>query len=199
MIVRQPHHVFECHHPRVGLRHARFDDHLFIEMRRIVIPAVRFDHRQQHAVFKLHVFIPKSERLAIFDARHLHPHQVIGVIDHAHLIGLGIAHTNCCLLDMHAGTNSSSGKSSHRFRRRSPRQPEKQPARAKAGTSTAACRDKIRWRLELRMSGRMPRKIPGRRRCTTGNVSLAAHECCTLPRPRPTRTGTRSQKSKNRN
>ncbi len=40
----------------------------------------------------LQVAVADSGGAAILDAAHLHPHQVVGVIDHAHLVGLGVAH-----------------------------------------------------------------------------------------------------------
>ena len=49
------------------------------------------DHRQQNA-FGFQVAIAESRGAAVFDAAHLHPHQVIGVVDDAHLVGFGVAH-----------------------------------------------------------------------------------------------------------
>jgi len=39
-----------------------------------------------------HVAVIETCTLAEFDASHFHPNQVIGIVDHAHLVGLSVAY-----------------------------------------------------------------------------------------------------------
>ena len=89
---RQAHFIGEGHHARVGLLHPSLDHHLVVETRRRAVPAGGFGHRQEHAVLVFHVAIVEAQRLAQLHAPHLHPDQVVRVVDHAHAVGFGVTH-----------------------------------------------------------------------------------------------------------
>lgn len=87
------HRVREPHEPRV--RDASFsgDEHLFVVTCRGQVAARRLRHGEKHAIVLLHVAIADAARPAPFDAPQLHPHEIVGVVDNAHLICFGKAHT----------------------------------------------------------------------------------------------------------
>ena len=67
------------------------DFHLIIVTCRPAVLAVRVDDRQQHAGL-FHFPIGPAERAQQLGARDLEPDEVVGVVDDAHLIGLGVPH-----------------------------------------------------------------------------------------------------------
>lgn len=80
----------------------REDDHLIVKARRTHVTAVRLRDRQKDAVFNFHFAVTKADRLAVFHASHFHPDQVVGVVNHAHLIGLGVSDPNDCFVFRHS-------------------------------------------------------------------------------------------------
>src|ERR1035437_6310640 len=88
---RQAHFVGESHHPRGGFLNPRLDDYFIVEARGMAVLAVRFGHRQEDAVLDFHVAVVEAEGFAEFHPAHFHPNQVIRVVDHAHLVGFGVA------------------------------------------------------------------------------------------------------------
>ena len=92
IVFRQPHLVGERHHPGVGLLDPRLDDDLVVETGGIAVLAVRFGHRQEDAVLAFHVPVVETAGFAELHPAHLHPNQVVGVVNHAHLVGFGVAH-----------------------------------------------------------------------------------------------------------
>src|ERR1035437_1904940 len=88
---RQAHFVGESHHPRGGFLNPRLDDYFVVEARGMAVLAVRFGHRQEDAVLDFHVAVVEAEGFAEFHPAHFHPNQVIRVVDHAHLVGFGVA------------------------------------------------------------------------------------------------------------
>jgi hypothetical protein len=53
-----------------------------------------FGHRQKNTVPAFHILVIKPKRFAKVGPCNLHPDQVIGMVDHPHLIGFGIADPN---------------------------------------------------------------------------------------------------------
>src|ERR1035437_9026179 len=91
IVFRQTHFVGESHHPRGGFLNPRPDDHYVVEAGGIAVLAVRFGNRQEYAVLHCHVPVVEAPGFAEFHAPHFHPNQVIRVVDHAHLVGFGVA------------------------------------------------------------------------------------------------------------
>ena len=84
------HFVAELHPHRRQQPPLRPDLQLVVVARRPRVLAVRFDHRQRHAGL-LHLAIAPAERPQQVGARHLEPHEVVGVVDDAHLVGFRVA------------------------------------------------------------------------------------------------------------
>jgi molybdopterin converting factor subunit 1 len=93
--------VIEAEKSPVGLSYGDFDGDLLVIMSRVQITAVRFDNRQQYAVLALHVLVPKTGGFTHFRTPHLHPDEVVGVVHHAHLVGLGIANPDVRSVSQH--------------------------------------------------------------------------------------------------
>ena len=68
--------------------------HLVIEARRKRVAATRLPNRQQYPVISFHIAIVEAERLAILYPAHLHPDEIIRIVDDAHLVGLGVSHAH---------------------------------------------------------------------------------------------------------
>src|ERR1039458_8682665 len=98
---REAHFVGEQHHARVGLFHPRADDDFLVEPRRRGVAAARLGYRQENAILQLHLLVLEAARFAVLHAADLHPHQVIGVVNHAHLVGFGIAHADARFVRRH--------------------------------------------------------------------------------------------------
>jgi hypothetical protein len=67
------------------------DNQYVIIVRRRLIATIAFSHDQECIRVLFHVAIRKAARAAEFRASNLKPDQVVGVIDHTHLVGFGIA------------------------------------------------------------------------------------------------------------
>src|SRR5690349_13212869 len=86
----------------------RAHDNLVVISGRRLVAATSVDHRNEAVVLPLHVTVGKTQLAHIFHAPDLKPDEVIGMIDHPHLIGLGIAHPqpalahNPCLISTRA-------------------------------------------------------------------------------------------------
>ena len=77
------------------------DDDFLIEARREEVAAASFGDRQVDAILPLHLFVAEADRFAVLNARDLHPDQVVRIVDHAHLVGFGIAHPNTGFVRRH--------------------------------------------------------------------------------------------------
>src|SRR5580698_4150909 len=75
------HLIIESHKTPINVGNTRRNRDLFIEPRRAHVAAMRFRHGQQHSIVELHIFVMKSDRPAIIDARHFHPDQVVSVVN----------------------------------------------------------------------------------------------------------------------
>src|SRR6266852_3845246 len=60
----------------------------------MMIPAVRIGNHDVAVVFDLHALVFDPQCADQLDAADLEPHQIIRVIDHAHLIRLRVAHAH---------------------------------------------------------------------------------------------------------
>src|SRR4029079_1584183 len=70
------------------------NDDLIIVARRSFVTAASIDHGDMATVLLLHVFVRESELAEELDASNFKPHEMIRVIHHTHLIGLGVAHAD---------------------------------------------------------------------------------------------------------
>src|SRR5581483_8102017 len=73
------------------LRDRGADDDFFIVHGGSQVTAVGLGDYQEDAVLPLHVAIAQARRPPVFDASDLHPDEIVGVIDDAHLVGFGVA------------------------------------------------------------------------------------------------------------
>src|SRR5262245_2364447 len=86
----EPHFVPELH--AYGRQQPSFgpDLQLVVVPRGTRVFAMCFDHRQRNTSL-FHLAITPAERPQQIRARDLEPHEVVRVVDHAHLVGLGVA------------------------------------------------------------------------------------------------------------
>jgi hypothetical protein len=61
---------------------------------RRAIAATGFVYRQDALVLGFQLAVGKAQGAQQFDAANLKPDQVVGIVDNAHLVGLGIAHSH---------------------------------------------------------------------------------------------------------
>src|SRR5690348_11637691 len=81
------------------LRDMRADSEHIIKMRRMLVRAVRASDNNKTIVLDFHLLVAESHLPHQLHARDLKPYEKIRVIYHAHLVGLRIAHANCCFAD----------------------------------------------------------------------------------------------------
>ncbi len=87
----EPHFILESHCSPVGAGNRSRYLHVFVIPRGAEIAAVRLRHCQQNPVIKLKILIAKSSGQTVIHAGNFHPYQIVGVVNHTHLIGLGVA------------------------------------------------------------------------------------------------------------
>ena len=87
------HFVGELHAHRREQRPRRPHLEVVVVLRRFAIRAVRFDHRQREAL-DLHLAIAPARLAQQVGAADLEPHEVVRVVDDAHLVGFGVAHAH---------------------------------------------------------------------------------------------------------
>src|SRR5208337_1390820 len=97
--------VSEADHFLPDMLQVRAHNDFVIIMHGSLVAALGIDYGDEAAVFTLHIFVAEAELAQEFYPSHLKPDEVIGVIDDAHLVGLGIAdadasfiHGRCRLL-----------------------------------------------------------------------------------------------------
>src|SRR5689334_8237861 len=64
------------------------------------IAAVRLGDSDECLLFAFQLAIAEAAVAAIIGAADLHPHEIVRIVDHAHLIGFGVANTKSALADM---------------------------------------------------------------------------------------------------
>src|SRR5207245_4697541 len=69
----------------------RTHDYLVIVAHRGLVAAAGIDHGYKASIALFHIAIGKAELAEQFNASDLEPDEMIGMINHAHLIGLGVA------------------------------------------------------------------------------------------------------------
>ena len=69
----------------------RTHDYLIIVTDGRFVPAAGIDHSYEASIVLFHIAIGKAELAEQFNASDLEPDEMIGMINHAHLIGLGVA------------------------------------------------------------------------------------------------------------
>src|SRR5437879_1214346 len=72
---------------------------LVIVTGRSLVPAARVDHRNEAVVVLFHVLVRETQLPEQFHSPDFEPDEMIGMIDHSHLIGLGIAHPHTAFID----------------------------------------------------------------------------------------------------
>src|SRR5690242_18463583 len=82
------------HHGLARILELRANNNLIVVARGCFVPAACVDHGDVAAVLLLHVFVRESELAEEFDAPDFKPHEMVGMINHAHLIGLSVANAN---------------------------------------------------------------------------------------------------------
>ena len=85
--------VIKLHAHRRQLPRPRADLHLIVVARALPVFAVRFDHRQLDAVV-FHLAVGPAGLAQPVGAANLEPDQIVRVVDHAHLVGFGVAHAD---------------------------------------------------------------------------------------------------------
>ena len=100
---------------------------LIIVARRAPVLALGLDHRQQHAAF-FHLAVGPPERAQQLRPRHLEPDEVVGVVDHAHLVRFGIPHAQRGHRCRHVGGYAAAPAAA----RRAPGSPRRDPARRRS-------------------------------------------------------------------
>src|SRR5262245_18992699 len=89
--------ISEFDHSAANAREDGFDyDFIVVECRR-EIPAIGFRNSQERLFFAFHLAIAEPTFAAEIAAAHLHPNQIVRVVDHSHLIGFGITHADAAL------------------------------------------------------------------------------------------------------
>ena len=70
----------------------------FVVARRLFVAAMHVGDDDVAVVFGFHLFVFKAEGAHQFHTANLKPDQVVGVINHPHLVGLGITHPYCSVV-----------------------------------------------------------------------------------------------------
>jgi hypothetical protein len=93
--------VAKADHPRAGLLNPGADGYLVVVTCWEEETAANLGHSQQNAVL-LHIAVTDAARAAQFNASDFHPNEVIGVVDHSHLVRLGIPHADARVTLVHS-------------------------------------------------------------------------------------------------
>ena len=67
---------------------------------RVPVPAARFGDDQEQAGLAFHVAVRETAVIAVLTPAHFEPNEVIRVVGHSHLVGLGITHLHARLGDL---------------------------------------------------------------------------------------------------
>src|ERR1700730_16573466 len=79
-----------------GFAHTRPDPQQVVVSRRAEIAAARFGNHDITIVLPLHLLVGDTSLAHVLDAPDLEKCEVVAVVDHAHLVGLFIAHAHEC-------------------------------------------------------------------------------------------------------
>src|ERR1700679_2526904 len=94
-LVGRPHHHIPKSHNRSSHSRQRCPyNQLIVVTRRRLIPCRHLGDSNQRVVLLLHILVVHPQLSNELHPPYLEPHQVIRVIHHAHLVGLGIPHPN---------------------------------------------------------------------------------------------------------
>src|SRR6516162_10801385 len=74
---------------------------------RRLVAAADIDDCDVRVVQLLHVMVAESELPEHLDTTHLEPHHVVRMVDHAHLVGFGVAHAQLRFEDAGGSTSFS--------------------------------------------------------------------------------------------
>src|SRR5260370_12937746 len=80
------------------LRDARAHAYHFVVARGGMVAAAHVGDNDVAVVFDFHALVFDTQRAHQLHATHLKPNQIIRVIDHAHLVGLRVAHAYCSVV-----------------------------------------------------------------------------------------------------
>jgi hypothetical protein len=83
------------------------DEDLVVVARGGLVAQLHVDDGDVAVVLLLHVAIAEAERAQQLDAADLEPDDEVRVVDHAHLVGLGVAHAELCLADHQKSTTET--------------------------------------------------------------------------------------------
>src|SRR5207248_3025925 len=92
--------VSKMHQRFANVLHVRAHDDFIVISCWSLVTAARIHHGNEAAVILFHVAIGKSQLPQQFHAAHFKPDEMIGVIDHPHLIGFRITHSQPHLANM---------------------------------------------------------------------------------------------------
>src|SRR6185437_14390689 len=76
------------------LEDARANRQQVVEPRRALVPAGGFGDHDEAVVLRLHLLVLEAELPAKLDAPDFEPREIVAVVDHAHLVRLGVADAN---------------------------------------------------------------------------------------------------------
>src|SRR5579872_6629290 len=91
--------IFKLNERLTNVLHMSAHDDLIVIACRSLVAATRVDHGDAAAVVLLHVAVRKTELPQQFYPPDFEPDKVIRMIDHTHLVGLGVAHPQTSLAD----------------------------------------------------------------------------------------------------
>src|SRR6185436_1203015 len=91
--------VTEMHHRLADIFQMRANDNLIIVTGRQFVAAAGIDYGNEASVMLFHVAIRKPQLAQQFDPSNFKPDEVVGMVNHAHLIGFSVAHSQSALAD----------------------------------------------------------------------------------------------------
>src|ERR1700722_18383017 len=91
--------VAEVNHRIANVEQLGPDQNFFVIADWCAIAAFGLSHGDEASVLFFHIAIGKTQLPQQFDAPHLEPYKMVRVVDHAHLIGLRVAHAQPGFID----------------------------------------------------------------------------------------------------
>jgi hypothetical protein len=98
-VFRAAQFITKVDHRVAYIQQLRPHQNLFVIARRGAVAAFGLGHGDEASILALHVTIGKAQLPQQFDASHLEPDEMVGVINHSHLIGLGVTHAQPGFID----------------------------------------------------------------------------------------------------
>lgn len=93
--------VSEPDHAGTGLFDPCANDHLIVKASRGNVAARRFRYGQIYTAVLFHFAVIEASRPAKLHAGGFHPYEIVGVVDNAHLVGLGVPHADPRFMSFH--------------------------------------------------------------------------------------------------